>query len=165
MKKSIFLLLAAACFSNAVEIKSINFKGLLHLSPEVAKDIMGLKVGDELTGESSDRAIANLFKQNYFDDIYIEEKDGDILVVVKEKPSIARLDIKGVVTNDKTTIDGLIGIKQGNMYCPNLSSKSKPALLSVSKHPRPEQPDEVFLPSSFHEIVTWKLGGKLQPEV
>ncbi|MGB2553834.1 POTRA domain-containing protein, partial [Campylobacter sp. MOP51] len=69
-----------------------------------------------LTGDSTDRAISNLFKQNYFDDIYIEESNGDILVVVKEKPSIARLDIKGVVTNDKTAIDGLIGIKQGHMY-------------------------------------------------
>ena len=37
-------------------------------------------------------------------------------VTVKEKPSIARIDIKGVVTNDKTAIDGLINIKQGNMY-------------------------------------------------
>ncbi|MDO5046027.1 outer membrane protein assembly factor BamA [Campylobacter sp.] len=116
MKKSVFLLLTAVCLGSATEIKSINFKGLLHLSPEVAKEIMGLRVGDRLTGEGTDRAISNLFKQNYFDDIYIEENNGDVLVVVKEKPSIARLDIKGVVTNDKTAIDGLIGIKQGHMY-------------------------------------------------
>lgn len=116
MKKSVFLLLSIACLGAAAEIKSINFKGLLHLSPEVAKEIMGLKVGDDLSGETTDRAIANLFRQNYFDDIYIEENNGDVLVVVKEKPSIARLDIKGVVTNDKTAIDQLIGIKQGNMY-------------------------------------------------
>nr|WP_314180392.1 outer membrane protein assembly factor BamA [uncultured Campylobacter sp.] len=116
MKKSVFLLLLGAVLANAQQITSINFKGLIHLSPETAKEIMGLKVGDELSGDSTDRAIAKLFKQGYFDDIYIENEGGDVTVTVKEKPSIARIDIKGVVTNDKTAIDGLINIKQGNMY-------------------------------------------------
>ena len=116
MKKSVFLLLLGAILANAQQITSINFKGLVHLSPETAKEIMGLKVGDELSGDSTDRAIAKLFRQGYFDDIYIENEGGDVTVTVKEKPSIARIDIKGVVTNDKTAIDGLINIKQGNMY-------------------------------------------------
>ena len=38
------------------------------------------------------------------------------LVKVKEKPSVARVDLKGVVTNDKTAIESLINIKPGNMY-------------------------------------------------
>ena len=116
MKKSVFLLLSGAVLANAQQITSINFKGLIHLSSETAKEIMGLKVGDELSGDSTDRAIAKLFRQGYFDDIYIENDGGDVTVTVKEKPSIARIDIKGVVTNDKTAIDGLINIKQGNMY-------------------------------------------------
>ena len=116
MKKSVFLLLLGAVLANAQQITSINFKGLVHLSPETAKEIMGLKVGDELNGDSTDRAMAKLFRQGYFDDIYIENEGGDVTVTVKEKPSIARIDIKGVVTNDKTAIDGLINIKQGNMY-------------------------------------------------
>jgi len=116
MKKSVFLLLLGAVLANAEQITSINFKGLVHLSPETAKEIMGLKVGDELNVDSTDRAIAKLFRQGYFDDIYIENRGGDVTVTVKEKPSIARIDIKGVVTNDKTAIDGLINIKQGNMY-------------------------------------------------
>nr|WP_314467583.1 outer membrane protein assembly factor BamA [uncultured Campylobacter sp.] len=116
MKKSVFLLLLGAVLANAQQITSINFKGLVHLSPETAKEIMGLKVGDDLSGDSTDRAIAKLFRQGYFDDIYIENNGGDVTVTVKEKPSIARIDIKGVVTNDKTAIDGLINIKQGNMY-------------------------------------------------
>ena len=116
MKKSVFLLLLGAVLANAQQITSINFKGLVHLSPETAKEIMGLKVGDELNGDSTDRAIAKLFRQGYFDDIYIENEGGDVTITVKEKPSIARIDIKGVVTNDKTAIDGLINIKQGNMY-------------------------------------------------
>ena len=60
---------------------------------------MGLKVGQELTPKLSDKAITNLYKQNYFDDIYIEDTgSGNLLVKVKEKPSVARVDLKGVVT-------------------------------------------------------------------
>ena len=66
MKKSVFLLLLGAVLANAQQITSINFKGLIHLSPETAKEIMGLKVGDELSGDSTDRAITKLFKQGYF---------------------------------------------------------------------------------------------------
>jgi len=117
MKKKLFLLALALSGLNAQTIQSINFKGLIHLSPDVATQIMGLKVGQELTPKLSDKAITNLYKQNYFDDIYIEDTgSGNLLVKVKEKPSVARVDLKGVVTNDKTAIESLINIKPGNMY-------------------------------------------------
>ena len=117
MKKKLFLLALALSGLNAQTIQSINFKGLIHLSPDVATQIMGLKVGQELTPKLSDKAITNLYKQNYFDDIYIEDTgNGNLLVKVKEKPSVARVDLKGIVTNDKTAIESLINIKPGNMY-------------------------------------------------
>lgn len=116
MKKSLFLLTLGAALLNARPISAINFKGLLHLSPEVAKEISGLKIGDELSGDNTDKAISKLYNQGYFDDVYIEQEGGEVTITVKEKPSIARLDIKGVVTNDKTAIEQLVGIKQGNMY-------------------------------------------------
>ncbi|CAD7287902.1 Outer membrane protein assembly factor BamA [Campylobacter majalis] len=117
MKKSLFLLLLGLSGLSAEQIRSINFNGLLHLSNEVAKEISGLKIGDTLSGENTDKAIINLFKQNYFDDIYItSDGSGNVSINVKEKPSIARVDLKGVVTNDKTAIQSLISIKPGNMY-------------------------------------------------
>ncbi|MBR8465007.1 outer membrane protein assembly factor BamA [Campylobacter sp. faydin G-140] len=117
MKKSLFLIFLALSGMSAQTIKSINYNGLIHLSPEVANDIMGLRVGRDLSGDLSDKAILNLYKQGYFDDIYINADDnGNIVINVKEKPSVARLDLKGVVTNDKTAIESLISIKPGNMY-------------------------------------------------
>ena len=117
MKKSLLLSMAVVSFLSAETIKSINYKGLIHLSPEVATEISGLKIGSELSAEASNKAIVNLFKQNYFDDISIDtDGKGNLLVNVKEKPSVARLDLKGIVTNDKTAIEGLINIKPGNMY-------------------------------------------------
>jgi len=117
MKKSLLLSMAVVSFLSAETIKSINYKGLIQLSPEVATEISGLKIGSELSAEASNKAIVNLFKQNYFDDISIDtDGKGNLLVNVKEKPSVARLDLKGIVTNDKTAIEGLISIKPGNMY-------------------------------------------------
>ena len=49
MKKKLFLLALAFSGLSAQTIQSINFKGLIHLSPEVASQIMGLKVGQDLT--------------------------------------------------------------------------------------------------------------------
>lgn len=116
MKKLLFLIpFASSCLSADV-IKSIKFEGLIHLSPEVAREISGLNVGDELTLQKSNKAILNLFEQNYFEDIYIDDNDGNVVVYLKEKPSIARVELKGVVTNDEKAIKELIDIKPGNMY-------------------------------------------------
>lgn len=117
MKKLLFLLpLGAACLS-ANQIQSVKFDGLIHLSSEVARQISGLSIGEEMTPQVSNKAITSLFAQNYFEDIYITDDGyGNITVYVKEKPSIAHVELKGVVTNDKTAIESLIGIKAGNMY-------------------------------------------------
>lgn len=102
---------------SAEPIKSIKFEGLLHLSSEVAREISGLNIGENLTPQNSNKAIKNLFKQNYFKDIRIQDDgDGNITIIVKEKPSIARVQLKGIVTNDEKAIKELIDIKPGNMY-------------------------------------------------
>ncbi|AQW84910.1 beta-barrel assembly machinery complex, BamA/YaeT protein [Campylobacter pinnipediorum subsp. pinnipediorum] len=117
MKKKLFLCLMVICGLNAEQIRSINFSGLIHLSQDVAKDISGLKIGDTLNGKNTDKAIINLFKQGYFKDIYItSDNNGNVTINLKEKPSIAKIELEGVVTNDKTAIESLIDIKPGNMY-------------------------------------------------
>ena len=116
MKKNIFLLLASVSVALSTQIKSINFEGLNYLSEKVAKDISGLKIGDVITGENTNTAIANLFSQGYFNNVYIKENGGNITIVVDEKPTIAKIDIENVVTNDRDQIVKLIGIKAGQMY-------------------------------------------------
>lgn len=58
MKKILFLSLAVAGALNAVTIKSVTYKGLMHLSNEVANDISGLKIGDELS-ETNSKSLEN----------------------------------------------------------------------------------------------------------
>lgn len=116
MKKAVISSFIMVASMNAIQIQSIKFNGLLHLSDESASDISGLKVGSEFNDEIANKAIINLYKQGYFDNIYIEENDGNIVVNLSEKPVIAKIDINGVVTNDQKAIEQIIDIKKGQMY-------------------------------------------------
>jgi outer membrane protein insertion porin family len=100
----------------AVTIKSISFEGLVRLSADTARQIAGISVGDTLNVEQIDEAIKALYAQRYFDDIWVEEDSGNIVIHVKEKPSIARIELEGVGQNDKDTILDLLGVKTGMMY-------------------------------------------------
>ncbi|MCI7364217.1 MAG: outer membrane protein assembly factor BamA, partial [Campylobacter lanienae] len=116
MKKAVISSFIMVASMNAIQIQSIKFNGLLHLSDESASDISGLKVGSEFNDEIANKAIINLYKQGYFENIYIEENSGNIVINLSEKPVIAKIDINGVVTNDQKAIEQIIDIKKGQMY-------------------------------------------------
>ena len=116
MKKAVISSFIMVASMNAIQIQNIKFNGLLHLSDESASEISGLKVGSEFNDEIANKAIINLYKQGYFENIYIEENSGNIVVNLSEKPVIAKIDIKGVVTNDQKAIEQIIEIKKGQMY-------------------------------------------------
>ncbi|QWU79510.1 beta-barrel assembly machinery complex, BamA/YaeT protein [Campylobacter novaezeelandiae] len=103
-------------FSNAVIIKEIKFSGLYHLSNETALNISGLKVGNTLKEEDINQAILNLYKQNYFNNIAVEEKNGIINFILTEKPTIAKITISGVASNDRKQIESVLGIKKGSLF-------------------------------------------------
>lgn len=109
------LLLASSLF--AVTLKSLKFEGLIHISSEIASEMIGMKSGDEIDIEKLDRAIKTLYKQNYFEDIWVEETaQGEIVFHFKEKPTVANISIEGIGENDKKEVLGFIGIKKGEVY-------------------------------------------------
>lgn len=116
MKKALLSSFVTAIWLHAIEIQSVTFNGLLHLSDESATEISGLKIGGQFNDEIASKAIINLYKQGYFENIYIEENNGNIVVNLVEKPVIAKIDINGVVTNDQKSIEQIIDIKKGQMY-------------------------------------------------
>jgi len=100
----------------AVTVKSISFEGLVRLSKDTALQIAAIPLGQELNIEQVDEAIKALHEQRYFEDIWVEEDAGHLTIYVKEKPSIARIELEGVGQNDKDTILGLLGVRIGMMY-------------------------------------------------
>lgn len=113
--KKIISLCAFCSLLNAVNIKEIKFNGLRHLSYETALKLTGLKLGEELNAAKVNAAILNLYKQNYFKNIIVEENNGILSFNLNEKPSIAKITITGIASNDRKHIEGILGIKRGAM--------------------------------------------------
>ncbi len=117
VKKIVFALpFLAGSLSFATTVKSVTFQGLIHLSPQIANEIADIRIGEEFSQEVGNKAIQKLFKQGYFSDVWIEDDGGDIIINVKEKPTIAFIDINGVSDDDEKNIKSILGINKGMVY-------------------------------------------------
>lgn len=117
MKRVLGIVLLLTHLLWAETIKEIKFEGLIHISPMVATDIIGLQRGDELDIQKIDQAIVKFFDQGFFQDIWVTEDEGTVTFHFKELPIIAKVDITGYKEGDakKDLIDAL-GIKKGDVY-------------------------------------------------
>ena len=117
MKKLLILSILMASFLQAAVVKSLKFDGLIHLSEEVASEMIGIKKGDSIDIEIIDKAIKTLYKQGYFRDVWVEEVgDGEIVFYFKEKPTVAKIELEGIGENDKEKVLGFLGMKKGEVY-------------------------------------------------
>lgn len=116
----------------AQQVKQIEFDGLLHLSPSVAKEVAGIREGDKVDAEQIDESVKNLYSQGYFKDVWVEKKSNGLLVYhFDEKPAISKIKIKGYGTGDdgEKLLEG-IGLKKGDLYDERRINQAKEALIS-----------------------------------
>ncbi|HED7882467.1 TPA: outer membrane protein assembly factor BamA [Campylobacter coli] len=114
--KKIISICALVALSNAAVIKEIKFNGLNHLSNASALNLTGLKIGETINLDKINTAILNLYKQNYFENIGVEENNGILNIIVTEKPSIAKISITGIASNDRKQVESILGIKRGTLF-------------------------------------------------
>lgn len=115
MKKLLSFCLSLS-FACALPLQKVNFTGLTQLSQESALRITGLKIGEEINEAKINQAILNLYAQNYFNDIIVDQNGGVLNFTLTQRKSIARINVTGVAANDKKQIDEILNIKQGNLY-------------------------------------------------
>ncbi|MCO4844855.1 MAG: outer membrane protein assembly factor BamA [Sulfurovum sp.] len=116
---------------SAQKVTQIKFEGLAHLSPTTAKEIAGIRVGEEINAGKINDSIKNFFSQGYFKDVWVDQQGGVLIYHFKEKLAIANVDIKGYGSGD----DGIkllegIGLKKGDLYDERRVKKAKRTLLS-----------------------------------
>ncbi|EGF9116061.1 outer membrane protein assembly factor BamA [Campylobacter coli] len=114
--KKIISICALVALSNAAVIKEIKFSGLNHLSNASALNLTGLKIGETINLDKINTAILNLYKQNYFENIAVEENNGILNIIVTEKPSIAKISITGIASNDRKQVESILGIKRETLF-------------------------------------------------
>ncbi|EAK5819794.1 outer membrane protein assembly factor BamA [Campylobacter jejuni] len=115
MKKHLISICALVAMANAATIKDIKFIGLNHLSNTSAINIAGLKIGEEINPAKINTAILNLYKQNYFENIAVENNNEILEIIVTEKPTIAKVSITGIASNDRKQVESILGIKRGTL--------------------------------------------------
>ncbi len=100
-------------------IEDIRVEGPQRLTPGTVFNYLPMKVGDEFNDQRSGEVVRVLFKTGLFDDVRLE-RDGNVLVViVKERPSIASISLSGNEDIDTDElIEGLrqVGFAEGRVF-------------------------------------------------
>lgn len=133
MKKSTAFISVAliSTLLQAEQIKKINFSNLSRISPKIANETIGLNVGDKLDIEKINSAIKEFYKFGYFDDISVQNNNGVLDIIFKEKPSIANITIKGYKQREEEIelLHTVMGVRKGGMFTPKKIENAKKALL------------------------------------
>lgn len=100
-------------------MRDIRLEGLQRISAGTVFTYLPVKVGERLDDQRSAEAIRALFKTGFFQDVRLE-RQGDVLVVIlKERPAIAEIDISG---NESIDTDKLkkslrdVGLAEGRVF-------------------------------------------------
>ncbi len=125
MKKSILISSLLALTLQSETIKDIRFEGLVHISPDIAKEIVGIKVGEPIDEVKVDNSIKKLYAQNYFSDIWVDDQDGVLIYHVKEKPVVARVNLEGFSNDKEDETLKIANIKKGDMLDENKEKSVK----------------------------------------
>lgn len=134
MKNKVVLFsLACAAALSADTIKSIEYKDVNKLSPEILNETLSMKVGEELNKDKLNDAVLKFYKYGYFDDITVLSENGILKFIFKEKPSISNVDIKGYKSRpeDLDAVRSAINLKKGAMYTEKRVKEAKEKLLSM----------------------------------
>ncbi|WP_394987023.1 outer membrane protein assembly factor BamA [Cellvibrio sp.] len=89
------LFLSFAVQAQTFRVSDIRVEGLQRVSAGTVFSAMPIRVGDVLNQADIQNATRELFKIGYFSDVAIK-RDGDVLVlVIKERPAINNIELKG----------------------------------------------------------------------
>jgi outer membrane protein insertion porin family len=129
--KIFFFWILIGSLLSAQKVTQIKFEGLAHLSPTSAKEIAGIRVGDQITAAKINDSIKNFYSQGYFKDVWVDQQGGVLIYHFEEKLAIANVDIKGYGSGDdgKQLLEG-IGVKKGDLYDERRVRKAERTLIA-----------------------------------
>ncbi len=119
----------AALSSYALTIQDVKYEGLSRISPMMAEELSGVRKGDSFNYDRVGNSILNFYSQGYFEDIWVEEKEGVIIYHFKEKPIVAKIEFAGESESDIEKYKSDLGIKKGDSYDEERIEKSKKSII------------------------------------
>ncbi|WP_457561562.1 outer membrane protein assembly factor BamA [Caminibacter pacificus] len=94
MKRLLIFLLPIIIFAQT--ITKVDYKGLIHISPITASTITQITPNSQFDIEKIDKAVKNLYKTGYFEEIKADFSNGVLTFICKEKPTIANIKLINV---------------------------------------------------------------------
>jgi outer membrane protein insertion porin family len=137
MNKSLLSVLIASLFSlpalafEPFAVKDIRVEGIQRTEAGTVFSYLPVKVGDTLNDEKAAQSIKALFATGFFKDVRIEVDQNVMVVVVQERPAIAKLDFVGMKEFEKDVILKALketGIAEGRIFDRALLEKAEQEL-------------------------------------
>src|SRR5690606_17392592 len=95
------------------QVKDIDVEGLQRLPVSRVYGLLPIQAGDTVTRELVAKAVQKLYQSGDFEDVQMERDGSTLIVTVSERPSIAKINIKG---NKSISTDDLRkGLKSANL--------------------------------------------------
>ncbi len=114
-------LIAAGVHAADFEVADIRVEGLQRIAAGTIFNYLPVQVGDTVSDGITGRIIRALFTTGFFSDVRVEREGDVLIVVVRERPAIAQIDITG---NKSLKTDQLkqgleeIGMAEGRVFNP-----------------------------------------------
>ena len=112
-------------------VRDIRLEGLQRVEPGTIFATIPFRIGDTYDDGKGSDAIRSLFALGLFKDVRIEAKDGVLIVIVEERPTIANVEFSGTKEFDKEAlIKSLreIGLSDGQPFDKALADRAERAL-------------------------------------
>lgn len=113
------LLLSSVTFAQEFRVNDIRLEGLQRVSAGTVFASLPIQIGDQLDTLAIQRATRELFKTGYFADIAMQHDNGVLVIQVRERPAISKIEIDGnkaIKTED--LMKGLTdnGLSEGQIF-------------------------------------------------
>lgn len=109
-------------------IKDIRVEGIQRTEPGTVFSYLPVKVGDTLDDERATASLHALFATGFFRDVELKTEQGVLIVIVKERPTVASVEIDGVKDFPKQQLlDNLkyVGLAEGRIFDKSALEKSE----------------------------------------
>lgn len=100
-------------------VNTIEIQGLKRIEEGAVKSRISQKIGEPLSQDRTNKDIKSIFKMGYFDDVKVEieafEGGIKLIYVVKEKPTVIKIDFQGNKEVDDSELKEAITITTGSI--------------------------------------------------
>lgn len=108
-------------------IKDIRVEGIQRTEPGTVFSYLPVKVGDTLNDDRATASLHALFATGFFKDVELRQDQNVLVIVVKERPTVASVEINGVKEFPKTQLNDnlkMLGLAEGRILDKSVLDKS-----------------------------------------